>query len=172
MQWPVVGSLPSVALFGSKDFFSYLKSLGKKHGGLFTLKLGDQAAVFITDYNIMKEALVKQGDVFSNRPTLEMTQAMRFVNCPDTGKSLALESLPLFIRPLLGLKDSSLRTGRTGKCSDDLPSKECATLASERNLWKRTSVGERDGSVFGEAVQLHQCHSNGGYQHHFCRALW
>jgi hypothetical protein len=77
MQWPVVGSLPSVALFGSKDFLGYLKSLGKKHGRLFTLKLGDRVAVFITDYGVMKNALVKQGDVFSVRPALEMTRLFR-----------------------------------------------------------------------------------------------
>jgi hypothetical protein len=77
MQWPVVGSLPSVALFGSKDFLGYLKSLGKKHGGLFTLKLGDYQTVFITDYEVMKECLVKQGSVFSVRPEMEMSRALR-----------------------------------------------------------------------------------------------
>ena len=85
MQWPVVGSLPSVALFGGKDFLGYLKSLGKKHGGLFTLKLGDYHTVFITDYSIMKEALVEQGDVFSNRPTMEMLRTTRNSESPDVG---------------------------------------------------------------------------------------
>ena len=77
MQWPIVGSLPSLAVFGSKDPIGYFKELGNRHGGMFTAKLGDFVTVFITDYEIMKEALVKQGDKFSGRPRTPISSELR-----------------------------------------------------------------------------------------------
>ncbi|ELU05557.1 hypothetical protein CAPTEDRAFT_164179 [Capitella teleta] len=77
LQWPVVGSLPSFALIGGKNPLAYLKSLGDKYGGIFSMKLGDHFAVFISDYHIIKEALVKQGSCFSTRPPTAMDAAIR-----------------------------------------------------------------------------------------------
>lgn len=77
MQWPIVGSLPSLALFGRKDPVAYMKKMGDEYGGLYSLKLGDYFAVVITDYSIMKEALVKQGDVFSARPMMELIKVLQ-----------------------------------------------------------------------------------------------
>ncbi|ELT98148.1 hypothetical protein CAPTEDRAFT_120179, partial [Capitella teleta] len=77
LQWPILGSLPSLALFGSKDPLAYLKTLGDKYGGIFSVKLGDHFAVFISDYNIIKEALMKQGSCFSHRPSIAMERAFR-----------------------------------------------------------------------------------------------
>ena len=94
MQWPIVGSLPSVALFGGKDFLGYLNAIGEKYGGLFTLKLGDKAAVFITDYHVMKDALVTQGDVFSGRPVLELMNLSNDSGVPQEGACVLSELYP------------------------------------------------------------------------------
>jgi hypothetical protein len=83
LQWPILGSLPSLALFGSKDPLAYLKTLGDKYGGIFSVKLGDHFAIFISDYNIMKEALMKQGSCFSHRPSMAMERA---VQCNKPGR--------------------------------------------------------------------------------------
>ncbi|ELT89059.1 hypothetical protein CAPTEDRAFT_127844 [Capitella teleta] len=78
LQWPILGSLPSLALFGSKDPLAYLKTLGDKYGGIFSVKLGDHFAIFISDYNIMKEALMKQGSCFSHRPSTALDRAIGY----------------------------------------------------------------------------------------------
>jgi cytochrome P450 len=70
-QWPIFGSLPDMVLRGKTDPIVYLRDLAKEYGGLFTVKFGEKRIVCISDYSIMKEALVKQGDVFSTRPAME-----------------------------------------------------------------------------------------------------
>lgn len=69
-QWPLLGCLPQLALYGRKDILSYLKQLAGRYGPIFTLKFGDFRAVFISDYQLLKEAFVKQGDCFSMRPDI------------------------------------------------------------------------------------------------------
>ena len=66
-QWPYIGCLPQT-FFHSRDILGYLKDQGQRYGGMFSLKMGNYDAVFITDFTIMKEALVNQGDCFNDRP--------------------------------------------------------------------------------------------------------
>ena len=66
-QWPFVGCLPQMVL-NSKDSLGYLRALGQHYKGLFSLKLGSFHAVFISDYQTLKEAFVTQADCFSGRP--------------------------------------------------------------------------------------------------------
>ncbi|ELT93669.1 hypothetical protein CAPTEDRAFT_122144 [Capitella teleta] len=77
MQWPIVGNLPSLAMIGKENLLDYFKKLGDKYNGLFTIKMGDHLAVCITDYSIMKEALLKQGACFSDRPSLHMMKVIQ-----------------------------------------------------------------------------------------------
>ena len=44
-----------------------MREWGKEYGGLYTIWYGYQPAIVITDYNIIKEALVGQADNFSRR---------------------------------------------------------------------------------------------------------
>ena len=78
-QWPFIGCLPQM-IFHSGDILSYLKDQGQKYGGMFSLKMGNYDAVFITDFSIMKEALVNQGDCFNDRP-LDMYSLMKIAEC-------------------------------------------------------------------------------------------
>ena len=66
-QWPIVGCLPQLILNGA-DPMGYLQRLGHKYNGLFSLKMGSFRAVCITDYTILREALVTQSSYFSSRP--------------------------------------------------------------------------------------------------------
>uniref|UniRef100_X2B6P7 Cytochrome P450 n=1 Tax=Capitella teleta TaxID=283909 RepID=X2B6P7_CAPTE len=52
--------------------------MGDKYGGIFSVKLGDHFAIFISDYNIMKEALMKQGSCFSHRPSTALDRAIGY----------------------------------------------------------------------------------------------
>lgn len=89
MQWPIVGSLPSLVLFGGKDPVPYLIELGQKYGGLFTMKLGDHFAIYISDFDIMKEALVKQVNCFSDRPSMEVAKYLHYSNSEYPGFGFA-----------------------------------------------------------------------------------
>ncbi|XP_070569823.1 steroid 17-alpha-hydroxylase/17,20 lyase-like [Ptychodera flava] len=62
--FPVVGSLFSLTGNMHLDFIE----LGKKYGGIFTIKLGSNLAVVLNDYELIKEALVKKPTDFAGRP--------------------------------------------------------------------------------------------------------
>ena len=66
-QWPFIGCLPQIALH-SKDPLGYLQGLGQHYKGLFSLKMGSFHAVYISDYETLKEAFVTQADCFTGRP--------------------------------------------------------------------------------------------------------
>ena len=67
IQWPIVGCLPQLIFHGA-DPLSYFQRLGHKYKGLFTVKMGSFRAVYISDYKILREALVTQSGCFSSRP--------------------------------------------------------------------------------------------------------
>ncbi|GFR19910.1 cytochrome P450 18a1 [Trichonephila clavata] len=60
---PIVGYIP----FMTKKPYVKLTELSKKHGPLYSVRLGSLDLVVITDYEIMKEAFSK--DAFMGRPT-------------------------------------------------------------------------------------------------------
>ncbi|XP_078006774.1 cytochrome P450 2C23-like [Phascolarctos cinereus] len=48
-------------------FVAFFSQLAEKYGPIYTLKLGTQRVVVLQGYNIMKEALIAQGDAFVDR---------------------------------------------------------------------------------------------------------
>ena len=67
IHWPIVGCLPQLILH-AKNPLAYLKRLGQRYNGLFSLKMGSYQAVYISDLPTLKEAFVKQAACFSGRP--------------------------------------------------------------------------------------------------------
>ncbi|XP_069129911.1 cytochrome P450 2B5-like [Argopecten irradians] len=66
--YPVVGNFP---LFISSDRSKLFHQLRGKYGDVFSLQLGSRRMVVINGYEALKEAFVKQADVFSERPTAD-----------------------------------------------------------------------------------------------------
>lgn len=61
---PVVGYL---FFLGRYPFKTFIK-LGKKYGNVFSVPLGSSRVVVLNDWNAIKEAFVKQSEIFSGRP--------------------------------------------------------------------------------------------------------
>ena len=61
---PLIGSLP---FLGSSDIREPLRKLASKYGDVFTLYLGPKRAVVLNGYDVIYDALVKHGNVFSGR---------------------------------------------------------------------------------------------------------
>jgi len=56
--WPFLGQKSHVKLM----------ELGKKYGGLYSVKIGNKYAVVINDWQAMKDTVVRKAEVFSGRP--------------------------------------------------------------------------------------------------------
>ncbi|GAB6023742.1 hypothetical protein CHUAL_008497 [Chamberlinius hualienensis] len=68
---PLVGYLP----FLNKKAYLTFFDLKKKFGNVFHLYLGSKLVLVLNDFDAIKEALIKQGDVFSGRtPTFEIEE--------------------------------------------------------------------------------------------------
>ncbi|XP_019646726.1 PREDICTED: cytochrome P450 2C15-like [Branchiostoma belcheri] len=65
-SWPVVGSLPSLAW--SKNLHLDFMEWQKKYGPVTYFRMGMLDAVVLGGYDTIRQALVKQSDVFSSRP--------------------------------------------------------------------------------------------------------
>ncbi|OWF46611.1 cytochrome P450 2J6-like [Mizuhopecten yessoensis] len=63
--YPLVGNFPLVLSGKRSDTF---RKLQRKYGEVFRLQLGSRRMVVISGYNALREAFVKHGDVFSERP--------------------------------------------------------------------------------------------------------
>ena len=61
---PVVGNLYAV----EPDMRKFLRSYRKMYGDIYSLYLGNKLVIVIAGYERIKEAFVKNADVFSNRP--------------------------------------------------------------------------------------------------------
>lgn len=64
---PIVGYLP----FMGKRPDKTITNLGKKYGSIFSMYLGSRLVVVLHGYDAIKEAFVKQADIFSGRPEPE-----------------------------------------------------------------------------------------------------
>ena len=65
---PFVGSYPFLKKLQRRlPHILYLEA-SKKYGNIFSFKLGNQTLVVLTGYDAVYQALVKQADVFSDRP--------------------------------------------------------------------------------------------------------
>ncbi|KAK6165426.1 hypothetical protein SNE40_022354 [Patella caerulea] len=73
---PILGDLLSLER-GGGDTRIAIRRLRKKHGDIFSVYFGPRLFIFINGYDLIKDALVKRADVFSNRPSLFMND---FIN--------------------------------------------------------------------------------------------
>ena len=62
---PILGSLPFIE---TKNTILALSKLSVKYGDIYMLYLGSERTVVLNSYEVIKDALVKQGNAFSGRP--------------------------------------------------------------------------------------------------------
>ena len=60
---PLIGSLPFLGL----DIREPLRKMAAKYGDVYTIYLGSRRVVVLNGYDVIKEAFVKNGNVFSGR---------------------------------------------------------------------------------------------------------
>ena len=70
-------SIPKVSLAGMRPFVNQhfhlaLNQLARKHGDIFQMKVGARNFVVLNEYSLIKEALVKQQDIFNNREDFDV----------------------------------------------------------------------------------------------------
>ncbi|XP_017924601.1 cytochrome P450 2H1-like [Manacus vitellinus] len=70
---PIVGNLLQL---NPQNMAESLKKLSEKYGPVFTIHLGPQKVVVLYGYDVMKEALVDQGDDFSGRGILPLAEKL------------------------------------------------------------------------------------------------
>ncbi|XP_054133083.1 cytochrome P450 2H1-like isoform X2 [Melozone crissalis] len=71
--FPIVGNLLQINPW---NLPKSLKELSEKYGPVFTVHLGPQKVVVLYGYDVVKEALVDQGDDFSGRGTLPLIKKL------------------------------------------------------------------------------------------------
>lgn len=64
---PLIGS--GLETWKASTLIDVLNKWKIKYGSLYKLYVGEKLVVVLADYKMIHEALVKQGDVFSGRPT-------------------------------------------------------------------------------------------------------
>ena len=62
---PILGSLPFLGYSGIRRASHVLR---KKYGDIYTLTFAGRLAVVLNGYDLIRDALVKKGQVFSGRP--------------------------------------------------------------------------------------------------------
>ena len=65
---PFVGSISIIRQFSKKRPHLVLYETAKKYGKVMSIQVGHRLIVVLTGYDVIHEALVKQADVFSDRP--------------------------------------------------------------------------------------------------------
>lgn len=71
-NYPIVGILP---FLGREDPGKSVLELSKKYGPVFYGRLGNFDAIFLNDYESVREAFAKSGDAFSDRPRVTAFEA-------------------------------------------------------------------------------------------------
>ncbi|XP_068115600.1 vitamin D 25-hydroxylase [Hyperolius riggenbachi] len=66
---PLIGNILSL---NSTEPHVYMRRLSQSHGEIFSLDLGGISAVVLNGYDAVKECLVRQSDVFADRPSLPL----------------------------------------------------------------------------------------------------
>lgn len=69
---PILGNLLSVA---SKDSLGNLARLRKKYGDIYGLYIGKELTVVLNGYDVIHDAIIKKGSLFSRRPMTPFTTA-------------------------------------------------------------------------------------------------
>ena len=62
---PFIGNLHQI----NPDMRITLRKFRKEYGDVYSLYLGTKLAIVISGYDAIKEAFLRNGDIFSNRPT-------------------------------------------------------------------------------------------------------
>lgn len=65
--WPVVGNLLQIAL-QNRPFMYVVRDLRRAHGPIFTLRMGQRTLVVVSSSELIHDALVRRGPLFSSRP--------------------------------------------------------------------------------------------------------
>ncbi|XP_050410871.1 cytochrome P450 2B4 [Patella vulgata] len=65
---PILGDM--LYLKGEEDLRVVARRLRKEYGDICSAYFGSKLFIFLNSYGVIKEALVKNGDIFSNRPSL------------------------------------------------------------------------------------------------------
>ena len=69
---PVIGNLLSAA---KKDSLENFLLLGKKYGDIYGLYIGRELTVVLNSFDVISDALLKKGSLFSRRPVTPFTEA-------------------------------------------------------------------------------------------------
>ncbi|XP_071945024.1 cytochrome P450 2U1-like [Antedon mediterranea] len=85
-EWPIVGMLPSLA---GKAPYKILSRMAKRYGGIFAGKMGNVPTIFISDFELLKQAFCQPGHLFSGRPSVTMFELSkgRGIGCAYYGQS-------------------------------------------------------------------------------------
>ncbi|KAK6189768.1 hypothetical protein SNE40_001764 [Patella caerulea] len=65
---PILGDM--LSLRGEEDLRVVARQLRKEYGDICSAYFGSKLFIFLNSYDVIKDALVKNGDIFSNRPSL------------------------------------------------------------------------------------------------------
>ena len=65
--WLILGNLPSL---DPKAPYKTLDKIAREYGPIYSLQFGVFPVVILNNYAAVKEAFIKQGDVFEDRPRL------------------------------------------------------------------------------------------------------
>ncbi|XP_075197732.1 uncharacterized protein LOC142297392 [Anomaloglossus baeobatrachus] len=65
--WPIIGNIPILNV--QKPYLTF-QELAKTYGPVYSLKIGAQEMVVLSGYDVVKEALVTQAEMFSDRPAV------------------------------------------------------------------------------------------------------
>ncbi|KAK6189777.1 hypothetical protein SNE40_001771 [Patella caerulea] len=68
---PILGDM--LSLKGESDLRVIARQLRKEYGDICSVYFGSKLFIFLNSYEVIKEAMVKNGDIFSNRPSLFWT---------------------------------------------------------------------------------------------------
>ncbi|KAK6189765.1 hypothetical protein SNE40_001761 [Patella caerulea] len=71
---PILGDM--LSLKGESDLRVVARQLRKEHENICSVYFGSKLFIFLNSYDVIKEALVKNGDIFSNRPSMFWTDLL------------------------------------------------------------------------------------------------
>lgn len=116
---PFVGNLP----FLGSNMAETVRKMKETYGPVMSLKMGRENWVVLNDYNAIHQALVKQGDKFSGRPSSALDQAL------DISDGMAMADYGPMWKSLRKFGIQTLRGFGVGKKSmEDRIIEECGYL--------------------------------------------
>ena len=130
---PFVGYLPYIR----REFHEELTHLSKKHGSVFSLRLGSELIVVLSDHRVIREAFRREE--FACRPDNDFMKLL-----DGYGTFIPFHCLKTLANSLFGLQASSIPRVKCGKSSVGSCTSVSVTLASntwatDATRWKRAS---------------------------------